>query len=215
MSTPIEAHEAHNRVSLDALLRHIEEQCRERVGSIQRHAAEQAEAIQRSARRQAAELLRETRRRERRLASERLRTERARQEARIRQKQLALQQQRAQRGVEALRESLVALWKQPAARAAWLVRALNDARAVLPGDAWRVLHPDDWAPDAEADRAAAHAAAGVRIEWACEPALRQGFIVEAARARVDATIAGLTARSDRIAGVLLAELPDPDPEVAA
>jgi len=211
MSMPIEAHEAHNRVSLDALLGHIEEQCRERIESIQRQAAQQADAIRRSARSQAADLLRETRRRERRLASERLRAERARQEARIRQKQLALQQQRAQQGVQALRESLAELWKQPGARAAWLARALNDAHAVLPGDAWRVKHADDWKPNDAPERPVD----GVTIEWRAEPSLRQGFIIEAARARVDATVAGLTARSDRIAGVLLAQLPDLDSEVDA
>lgn len=215
MSLPIEAHDAHNRVSLDALLRHIELQCRERVESIQRQAAEDSEGIRRSARDQAADLLRDARRRERRLASERLRAERARQEARIRQRQLALQQQRAQQGIDAVRESLAELWTQPAARAAWLVRTLNDARAVLPGDAWCVVHPEDWSPGAEADRAATDAAAGVTVEWRADPALREGFVVEADRARVDATVAGLTARSDRIAGVLLAELPDSEPEAEA
>jgi len=215
MSTQIETHEAHNRVSLEALLQHIEAQCRERIESIRRQAAEQRDAIRRSARDQAAELLRETRRRERRLAHERVRAERARQEARIRQRQLALQQQRARRGVEALCQALSELWDQPTARAAWLARVVGDARAVLPDDHWRVRHPGDWSPDDDAERTVDEAASGVRIDWCADSALRHGFIIETTRARVDATIDGLTARGDRIAGVLLAELPEPDLEVDA
>lgn len=215
MSMPIEAHEAHNRVSLDALLRHIEEQCRERVDSIRRHAAEQSEAVRRTARDRAAELLRETRRREHRLAAERVRTERARQEARIRRRVLALQQDRASQGVAAVRRSLAELWEQPAGRAAWLARALGDARSVLPGAVWRIVHSKDWKPDGEAERTARDAAPDVQLEWRLDPDQEPGFIIEAARARVDATIAGLTARSDRLAGVLLALLPEPDSEVDA
>lgn len=215
MSTPSETYESHNRDSLQSLLTHIDDRCRERTESIRSRAAEQAEAIRRSARDKAADLLRETRRRERRLAHERVRAERARQEARIRQRQLALQRERARRGLEALREALSELWRQPPARAAWLARALADARVVLPGDEWRVRHPDDWAPEADADRIAGDAASGADIEWQADSALREGFVVESARARVDASIGGLTARGERIAGVLLAELPEPELEVDA
>ncbi|MGK7296335.1 MAG: V-type ATP synthase subunit E family protein [Candidatus Wenzhouxiangella sp. M2_3B_020] len=215
MSTPIETHESHNRASLESLLEHIDDRCRERTESIRRRAEEQADAIRKSARQKAAELLRETRRRERRQAHDRVRVERARQEGRIRQRQLALQRERAERGLEALREALTELWRQPAARAAWLERALADARAVLPGDEWRVRHPDGWAPDDDAERVASDVAPGADIEWHADSAVREGFAVESTRARVDASVDGLTARGERIAGVLLAELPEPQLEVDA
>jgi vacuolar-type H+-ATPase subunit E/Vma4 len=215
MSTPIDARDAHNRVSLETLLNHIEAQCAERIESIRRQTDEQVESIRRTARDNAAELLRETRRRERRLADERVRAERARQEARIRRRQLALQREHAKRGLQALRKTLSELWNAPAARSAWLARALADARVVLPDDEWRVRHPESWTPGADAERVAGEAAPDVRIEWRADSSLNPGFVVEAGRARIDATIEGLTARGERIAGVLLAELPEPDAEVGA
>jgi hypothetical protein len=215
MSTPRETSGAHNRLSLDALLGHIDEQCRERVAAIDRRVEDAAEEIRRAARDHAAELLREARRRERRLADQRVRAERARQGARIRQRQLELQRERARRGLGALREALAGLWRHPEARAAWLGRALADARVVLSCGDWCVWHPDGWAPDERALRAADEAAPGSTIEWRAAASLACGFVVEAGPARVDATVEGLTARQGRLAGVLLAELPVPVMEVDA
>jgi hypothetical protein len=212
MSTPSESH---NRSSLQALLRHIDEQCRGRVESIRRRAADEAATIIDAARGNAAGLLRETRRRERRAADDQVRAERARHEARIRQRQLALQRERARRGLSALREALRGSWARPAARSVWLARVLADARAVLPSDRWCIRHPTDWTPDERTGRAAREAAPGVRLEWRADPSLTDGFVVEAGAARVDATIDGLTARDERIVGLLLAELPEPNLEIGA
>lgn len=213
MSTPIEAGNTHNQVSLEALLAHIDERCRARVDEIREQAARQGQAIRRGARDQAAALLRETRERERRLAAERVRGERARLQARIRQRQLAQQRQRAALGLERVREALRRIWNDAPGRCAWQARALADGRAVLEGDDWVVSHADGWTPDAEAERIAREAAPGARVEWRADPELECGFVIRSGRARVDATIDGLTARAERIAGVLLAELPEPDSEV--
>lgn len=215
MSTRIEAGDTHNQLSLDALLAHIDERCRARVDEIREQAARQAQAIRRGARGHAAALLRETRERERRVAAERVRGERARLQARIRQRQLARQRQRAAVGLERVRDALRRIWDEAPGQRAWQARALGDARAVLPGDDWTVCHPEGWTPDANAERVAGDAAPGARLEWRADPSLDCGFVIRSGRARVDATIDGLTARAERIAGVLLAELPEPDSEVEA
>ena len=201
----------HNRESLEALVAHVEEQCRSRVDEIERRAGDQSDRIRQSARDKAAELLREARARERRNMRERVRTERARQQGRIRKRELAERRTMAERGLEHVREALVRLWhRDEHARAAWLKRALSDARNVMTGDDWSVRHPGDWSPD---QARAARVARDARIEWKADPTLREGFLVSAGKAVVDATPAGLTARGARIGGVLLATLPALDAEV--
>ena len=202
---------AHNRESLDALLAHVEQQCRGRCEEISGRANAEADRVRQAARDRAAELLHEVRTRERRNQDERLRVERARQQSRIRQRELAERRAMAEQGLELVREELVSLWKSgDRARASWLARTLTDARAVLATDHWRLGHPDDWSPDEAAAELAERAAPGVEIDWQADSELAEGFVVGAGKARVDATPAGLTARGERIAGVLLAQLPSPD-----
>jgi vacuolar-type H+-ATPase subunit E/Vma4 len=207
MKTRVDVAEEHNEESLTALLEHVEAQCRARREALLAEARDKAATIRRQARARAAELLRETRRRERRNAHERVRTERARLQSRIRQRRLAERRELAQHGLADVRDALVALWSDPRARADWLARALGDAERVLSAERWRVRHPSDWSPGDDAGRIAERTAPGVTLEWQDDPAVEQGFVVEAGRAVVDATPAGLTARADRIAGVLLADLP--------
>ncbi len=207
MKTRTEPAEAHNEESLDRLLAHVESESRSRCDKLAAEAREKASTIRRQARQRAADLLRETRRRERRNAHERVRTERARQESRVRQRRLAERLELAGLGIERVRDKLAELWRQEDARIRWLQRALADAGRVLPGGRWRVRHPEGWAADAAAAAAAGQAAPETTLEWHADAALDAGFVVEAGRAVVDATPRGLTARDERIAGVLLAELP--------
>jgi len=202
---------SHNRGSLEALVAHVEEQCRSRIDEIDRRAADQAGRIRQSARAKAAELLREVRSRERRNMRERIRGERARQRSRIRKRELAERRTMAEQGLDQVRQALVKLWHQDErARAAWLKRALSDARTVMTEGDWSLRHPEDWSPD---EALAARVAQNARIEWQADPALCEGLVVSAGKAVVDATPTGLTARGARIGGVLLATLPALDAEV--
>lgn len=199
---------AHNRESLDALLAHVDQQCRARCEEISGRASAEAEKVRKTARDRAAELLNEVRERERRNLDEQLRVERARQHSRIRQRELAERRAMAEKGLELVREALVKLWNSDdRARASWLERALTDARAVLAADRWQLRHPEAWSPDEAAASAVERVAPEIELDWKPDPALTEGFVVGAGKAWVDATPAGLTARGDRIAGVLLAQLP--------
>lgn len=202
---------AHNRDSLDALLAHVDEQCRARCEEISGRADAEAEKVRQTARDRAAELLHEVREREQRNLDEQIRVERARQQSRIRQRELAERRVMAEKGLGFVREELVKIWNSnEGARASWLARALTDARAVLASDRWQLRHPEGWSPDETAASTAERVAPDVEIDWKSDPALTQGFVVGAGKAWVDATPAGLTARGDRIAGVLLAQLPSLD-----
>ena len=201
---------AHNRESLDALLAHVDEQCHARCEEISGRADAEAEKVRQTARERATDLLDEVRTRERRNVDEQVRVERARQRSRIRQRELAERRAMAEQGLGFVREQLVVLWNSgDRARAGWLARTLTDARAVLAGDRWRLRHPEDWSPDG-ASSVVERVAPGVVIDWQPDTALSEGFVVGAGKAWVDATPAGLTARGERIAGVLLAQLPGLD-----
>lgn len=204
----------HNRESLEALLAHVDDRCRACCEEIAGRARNEADRIRQVARDRAAELLREVRARERRNLHEEIRAERARQRSRIRQGELAERRAMAEQGLKLVREALVSLWQGgERAQAAWLERALADARAVMTADNWLVRHPEGWSPDDAAAAPVARIAKDARIDWRPDPALGEGFVVSAGKAVVDATPAGLTARGDRIAGVLLATLPALDSEV--
>ena len=197
----------HNRESLDALLAHVDDQCRLRCEEISGRARAEADRVRQTARDRAAELLNEVRTRERRNLDERIRVERARQQSRIRQRELAERRAMAEKGLGFVREELVQLWNSSdRARECWLERTLADARAVLATDRWQLRHPEGWSPGETAASITAHLAPNVEIDWQADPALAEGFVVGAGKAVVDATPAGLTARGDRIAGVLLALL---------
>lgn len=199
----------HNRESLEALLAHVDDQCRARCEEIAGRADAEAEKVRRTARDRAADLLDEVRTRERRNVEEQVRVERARQRSRIRQRELAERRAMAEQGLMFVRKKLVDLWNSgDRARAGWLARTLADARTVLAGDRWRLRHPEDWSPDEAASSVGQRVAPGVEIDWQPDTALTEGFVVGAGKAWVDATPAGLTARGERIAGVLLAELPE-------
>jgi len=202
---------AHNRESLEALLAHVDEQCRERCEEIAGRASAEADTVRRTARERAEKLLDEVRERERRNLDEQLRVERARQQSRIRQRELAEQRAMAEKGLAYVREALVELWNSgDRARTRWLARALTDARAVLATDRWQLRHAEGWSPDRSAASTIERVAPNVEIDWTPDPALTEGFVIRAGKARVDATAAGLTARGERIAGVLLAQLPSLD-----
>jgi len=199
----------HNRESLEALVAHVDEQCRARCEEIAGRANAEAEKVCRTARDRAADLLREVRSRERRNVDEQIRVERARQRSRIRRRELAERRTMAEQGLAFVRRELVDLWTSgDRARAGWLARALADARAVLAADRWQLRHPEDWSPDESASSVVERVAPGVEIDWQPDPELNEGFVIKAGKARVDATATGLTARGERIAGVLLAQLPD-------
>ncbi len=72
------------------------------------------------------------------------------------------QQQRAAAllaaGWQRLPQALVDAWREPAARKAWVERVAAEARALLPGGTWRIVHAPDW-PAAEREVFAAELSA--------------------------------------------------------
>ncbi len=104
-----------------------------------------------------------------------------------------------------LQDELLALWREPASRAAWAGRALAFARARLPSGAWRIAHAPDW-PSTE-QRSIAEAAGGAML-FQAEEAIRAGLKVEAAGNVVDATLDGLLAERTEFEARLLHELED-------
>lgn len=227
----------HNRASLDALVDYVEAQCREHCDRVLAEARDEAASVRRQARDHAAQLLREARAQERRTAAKRLETERARQRSRLRERLLADRRAAAEKAVPMFVEALERLWHEDAGvRAAWLERVLADARGVLLGERWTVLHPSGW-DEAEGSEVLARYRDGEK-EWNGEDAsndadgpgtgtrpaevdsdaaagIDAGFRISAGRVVVDATPAGLAARGDWIAGLLLARLPEEAPEIDA
>jgi hypothetical protein len=104
-----------------------------------------------------------------------------------------------------LRDELLALWRDPASRAAWVSHALAFARARLPCGAWRIAHAPDW--PATEQRSMAEISGGALLFHA-DNAIRAGLKIEANGNIVDATLDGLLAERSEFEAQLLRELED-------
>jgi len=207
---------AHNNASLNQLLAHIETQCSEQCRSLDEQAAAEALEIVQRARDRAAELLRRARERERGEAHERLRAERARQRMRLRRAWLERRRALAERGMQRVADALAALWNESAAvRSCWLQRALDEAVRVLPPGEWRLECPSGWDPDEGRDLidAFVEGQAGIAVDPGPGDDIAAGFRMRLGASRIDLTTNGLLARSDRVAGYLLAGLAAEPPEL--
>lgn len=104
-----------------------------------------------------------------------------------------------------LPEALLALWREPASRAAWLAHAAGFARARLPGGAWRVVHAADGSP---LPSHVPGARWGAAAQFNADPAIRAGLRIEIDGNVVDATLGGLLADRSEIEARLLRLLED-------
>jgi hypothetical protein len=91
---------------------------------------------------------------------------------------------------ERLPDELLALWRQPAGRGAWVAHTLASARARMPQGPWRIVHAPDWPP---AERQTCLAEAGATPAFEVDPAIVAGLKIVAQGNVVDGTLAGLLA----------------------
>ena len=89
-----------------------------------------------------------------------------------------------------LPDELLALWQQPAGRAAWMANALASARARMPQGPWRIAHAPDWPPT---EWQAGLAEAGATAQFEPDPVIAAGLKIVAQGNIIDATLAGLLA----------------------
>ena len=124
-------------------------------------------------------------------------------------RRLALQRRAAAllvAGWQRLPQALAAAWRDDVARRAWVDRIAAEARAALPGGAWRIVYAPGW-PDAERDAFAAALAASMAVpELAVDPRLVAGLKIAADGNVIDGTDEGLLADRAEIGGLLLREL---------
>jgi hypothetical protein len=177
--------------------------------------ARRCDAIRNEARARAAAVLREAH------ATARLRMraafseERERRAARVaaaaanlQTRQRLAQQQRAAAllatGLQALPGVLAARWRDSEARRAWIAHAIAMARAALPRQGWRIVHPADWPAQEQAQLARElDAALAAAPEFVVEPTLRAGLRIVADGNVVDATDDGLLADRGEVGAQLL------------
>jgi len=106
-----------------------------------------------------------------------------------------------------LRRALEARWRESAARAQWVTRYLDAARAALPASDWEIRHPADW-PAAERERVAlALGQSGISaVRFVADASLHAGLAIRSGGNELDATLEGLVADRAGVEGRLLAHL---------
>lgn len=185
---------------------------------VERDRATQCEALLAEARAQAQALLARARAESRAAVHQTLGEERARVRAALSAARAELhtrQRLQRQQQIEALLalawqglpEALCARWRDAALRQAWVERALERARTLIPCPGWQIAHGPDW-PEAERQALAARWTPAPR--FVLEPRIAAGLRVLAGGNVVDATLAGLLADRDEI-GARLIGLLETDP----
>lgn len=108
---------------------------------------------------------------------------------------------------ERLPRELLALWQQPASRAAWVAHVLASARSRMPGGPWHLVHAPDW-PAAEQQELAAQllGATGAAPLFEADASIAAGLKVVADGNAIDGTLAGLLADRPAIEARLLRQL---------
>jgi hypothetical protein len=97
---------------------------------------------------------------------------------------------------EQLPGELLALWQQPASRAAWVAHVLASARRRMPHGPWRIVHAADWpVVEQQALAQALVAESGAAPRFEADVSIAAGLKVVADGNIIDGTIDGL--RADR------------------
>lgn len=107
-------------------------------------------------------------------------------------------------GLARLPQALLARWQHRESRAAWVGRAVAEARRALPAGAWSIVHAPGWPAD-ERDAWIASLAKdpGAAPSFMADDALRAGLKLSAGGNVVDGTLAGLIADRAEIGAALL------------
>ncbi len=108
---------------------------------------------------------------------------------------------------EQLPGELLALWREPAARAAWLAHVLEFARERLPGGVWRIVHGPDW-PATQQQALAAQCDATPQFH--ADPEISAGLKILADSNVLDATLGGLLTERAEFEARLLRRLENPE-----
>jgi hypothetical protein len=89
---------------------------------------------------------------------------------------------------------LLALWRAPASRAAWVAHALASARALMPRGVWRIAHAPDWpAAERQSLATAVAEASGTAPSFEADASIGAGLKIAADGNVIDGTLAGLLA----------------------
>lgn len=103
--------------------------------------------------------------------------------------------------------ALLARWRQPAAREAWITQVLACAQARLPREPWRIVHAPDWPLAEQAARVPAlTASSGSAPRFEADASIPAGLKVMASGNVIDGTQAGLLADRPAIEARLLREM---------
>jgi hypothetical protein len=95
---------------------------------------------------------------------------------------------------EQLPAELLALWRQPASRAAWVAHVLASARQRMPSGPWRIAHAPDWpAAEQQALAQAVMEASGTAPRFDADVGVSAGLKIMADGNVIDGTLAGLLA----------------------
>ncbi len=108
-----------------------------------------------------------------------------------------------QRLPDALRER----WRDARCRSLWTDAVVADAKRLLPGGNWRIVHAPDW-PEAERQALAARLArdGDVQPEFVADAGIGAGLRIVAGGNVVDGTLTGIVADRDDIGARLLRQL---------
>jgi hypothetical protein len=192
---------------LESLLRIIESHrdthCREAIESAERRARE----IKHSARHEARLRMGEAIRQQRARGHQRIETYRAQVQTRIRRHEHTIALSMLERCRENLGRALQARWQDREARAEWIEALIEQGRATLPRQPWRVEHPEGW------DRAeltpwvaTVRTHAGAEPEFVSQSGIVAGLRLVVGKARLDGTLDGLVADREAIEAQLMAEI---------
>lgn len=103
-----------------------------------------------------------------------------------------------------LEAALVARWQSQPTRTRWVRHHLERAAAMLSADGWEIACAAPWGADEQADTVRWLAARGVSgVRTVTDAGIRAGVRVRAGHNLLDATLAGLLADRDALAGRLL------------
>jgi len=177
-----------------ALLDLVEADRTTRLATILDEARGRADMLRSQARAEALTRLRQAFAEQRALRQERLAAAMARRDT---QRRLQAQQRTAallQLARQQLPGELVALWQEPAGRAAWVAQVVASARAHFGAGAWCITHPQGWPADEQQALARQlQAGDGATPSFVADRRLRAGLRIAAGGNVIDGTLDGLLA----------------------
>ncbi len=188
---------------LELVLQHRDEECRK----LQQRSEEEGRELLRAAYRSARTRLHENAESGRNRARTQIGAARAELETQRRQRAQQLGSVALAAAWERLPQRLAQRWADPATRAAWIGKALEQAFAGLPGGLWQIRHPSGLAEsERDALRKAVQRQLSQAPELIADAQVEAGLILECTGVVLDASSSGLLVDRDAIEARLLALL---------